>query len=157
MVEGLAALRGAVVALAALCVLAVIFSQRAGRRQIVELRREVEDRRGEARTMRFEIERLHVLDAELAAELMYLRDQMSSYIAPVYVAPEPIYPSLHLPLVRAAFSQELPPPTPLPARGTRRAERAPVDVDADAGSDTQQPRQLLDLTASEIARLRRAN
>lgn len=66
---------------------------------------------------------------------------------------DPVYPSLHLPLVRAAFSTELPAgpistPRPTPP-GLRR--------ESTTGSEAHPPRQLLDLTASEIARLRPAN
>ncbi len=66
---------------------------------------------------------------------------------------DPVYPSLHLPLVRAAFSTELPTgpiATPRPALPGLQREST-------TGFEAQPPRQLLDLTASEIARLRPAN
>jgi hypothetical protein len=64
-----------------------------------------------------------------------------------------VYPSLHLPLVRAAFSTELPTgpiATPRPAAPGLQREST-------TGGEAHPPRQLLDLTASEIARLRPAN
>jgi hypothetical protein len=69
---------------------------------------------------------------------------------------DPVYPSLHLPLVRAAFSTELPVPPSPEGVGTRALTDVPAGDDV-GGAEPQPPRQLLDLTASEIARLRPAN
>lgn len=66
---------------------------------------------------------------------------------------DPVYPSLHLPLVRAAFSNEIP-ATPIAA--PRPASRG-LQRESTTGFEAQPSRQLLDLTASEIARLRPAN
>jgi len=152
--DGLTVLRASVAGLALVCLIAVVVAQRSGRRQIAALGDEVDERSGEVRALRFELERVHLIHSELADEVVGLRDQMAEYVVPVPVAPEPIYPSLHLPLVRAAFAQELPPVTPLP-RPRRVTDSA--NVEADPGSDTVPPRQLLDLTAREIASLRRAS
>ena len=154
--DGLTMLRVAVAALALLCVIAVYISQRAGRRQIAALGREVDRRSTEVRALRFELDRVQVIHFELVDEVVRLREEMADYLVPVVSAPEPIYPSLHLPLVRAAFSTEVPPAVPLP-RPRRSTEPRNVEVQADSGSDTVPPRQLLDLTASEIALLRRAS
>ena len=81
----------------------------AGRRQIVALGNEVDERSGEIRALRIELDRVHLIHSELAGEVIRLRDQIADYVVPVPIAPEPIYPSLHLPLVRAAFAEELPP------------------------------------------------
>lgn len=154
-VEGVPMLRVAVAGLALLCLVALFVAQRSGRRQIVALGNEVDERSGEIRALRIELARVHLIHSELAGEVIRLRDQITDYVVPVPIAPEPIYPSLHLPLVRAAFA-ELPPVKPLPSP-RRLTESTNVEVQADAGSDTVPSRQLLDLTASEIARLRRAS
>jgi hypothetical protein len=155
-VEGVPMLRVAVAGLALLCLIALFVAQRSGRRQIVALGNEVDERSGEIRALRIELARVHLIHSELAGEVIRLRDQITDYVVPVPIAPEPIYPSLHLPLVRAAFAEELPPVTSRPSP-LRLTESANVEVQADAGSDTVPSRQLLDLTASEIARLRRAS
>jgi hypothetical protein len=150
-------LRGAVCALALLCVLAVVVSQRGRQGQVLQLQNEVAGRQTEARALRLELERVHTIHYELSVEVSRLRDQMSQYIVPVPTPPEPIYPSLHLPLVRAAFAQEVPPVRMARRSSQQPGERPNIGVEADSGSDTVAPRQLLDLTASEIASLRRAN
>jgi hypothetical protein len=76
-------------------------------------------------------------------------------LAPRPAVADPVYPSLHLPLVRAAFSTELPaPPLPPPPPA---ATRSVIEREESSGHEPMPPRQLLDLTASEIARLRAAN
>jgi len=154
--DELLALRGSVVGLAVLCVIAVVVSQRAGRRQIASLQAEVDNRTTEVRALHIELDRVHFIHFELAGEVVELREQMADYVMPVPVTPDPIYPSLHLPLVRAAFAEELP-TTTLRPQPLAVAESPNVEVEADSGSDTVPPRRLLDLTASEIARLRRAS
>jgi hypothetical protein len=150
-------LRGAVSALALLCVAAVVTSQWGRQSQVAQLQNEVAGRQAEARALRIELERVHTIHYELSVEVSHLRDQMSQYVVPVPTPPEPIYPSLHLPLVRAAFAQEVPPVRITPKSPQPAGERPQIGVEADSGSDTIAPRQLLDLTASEIASLRRAN
>ena len=150
-------LRGAVSALAFLCVIAVVASQRGRRSQVMQLQEEVASRQSESRALRSELERVHTIHYELSVEVFRLRDQMSQYVVPVLKPPEPVYPSLHLPLVRAAFAEEVPPVRIARQSPSELGERPTVDVAADSASDTMPPRQLLDLTASEIASLRRAN
>ena len=166
LVDGLLVMRLAIVGLAAACLLTLLVAQRSGRRQIAALHREASQRSSEIRTLRIEFDRVNTVQSDLSVELIRLREQMSQYVTPVPAEPDPVYPSLHLPLVRAAFAAEVPPPAPprqLPAskvaaqRHRNTPEHSAVGVDADAGSDAMPPRKLLDLTASEIARLRRAN
>jgi len=150
-------LRWVLVGLAALIVVAVLVVQRSARRHVAAASTAVDKQQEEIRTLTFELRRLHEMHDLLATELVGLREEVATYVAPVPSQPDPVYPSLHLPLVRAAFATEVPTvqitPAPPPARG----ESNRVNVDADAGSDPRDTRQLLDLTASEIARLRRAN
>jgi hypothetical protein len=154
--DGLGWLRAAIAALALLCVVAVVVSRRAGRRRTADLEHDVAQRSNEVRALRMELERVHVIHYELADEVVRMREQMAEYVVPVAVTPDPVYPSLHLPLVRAAFAEELPPAASIP-KPRRLTERSNVEVQADPGSDAMPPRQILDLTASEIARMRRAS
>ncbi len=155
-VDGLDALRGAVVVLAVLCVIAVFAIRGHGRHQAAALTHEVEQRRHEVRLLRLELNRVATIQHELADEVVRLREALADFVIPIPVAPDPIYPSLHLPLVRAAFANELSPMTRVP-EPKRLTEPVSVAVVADSGSDAAPPRQLLDLTASEIARMRRAS
>jgi hypothetical protein len=150
-------LRWVLVGLAALIVVAVLVVQRGARRHVAATSAVVDAQQSEIRTLTFELRRLHEMHDLLATELVGLREEMATYVAPVPVPPDPVYPSLHLPLVRAAFSTEMPTVQITPAPPPTRGESNRVNVDADAGSDPRATRQLLDLTASEIARLRRAN
>jgi hypothetical protein len=154
--DGLDVLKLAVAGLAVLCVLVVILTRTSGRRATAALQNALDDTQRQNRSLRIEIERLQSVNNELVIEVARLREQMAGYLTPVPAAPEPIYPSLHLPLVRAAFADELPSVTSLPAP-VEQKDDADVDVEGESGHDPRPPRQLLDLTASEIARLRTAN
>ena len=84
------------------------------------------------------------------------RDLMHELLTPRPRVADPVYPSLHLPLVRAAFSAEFPVPTEA-APTTEPVHEDYSAADETTGGEAFPPRQLLDLTASEIARLRPAN
>lgn len=129
------------------------------RTELVEVQREVAELRRHQVELVLELKAMHgdLITAALEAER---RDQarddqqvlVRQLLAPRPAAADPVYPSLHLPLVRAAFSTELtprPPATP--------ANRSVIEHDESSGHEPMPPRQLLDLTASEIARLRAAN
>jgi hypothetical protein len=106
-----------------------------------------------------ELADLRARQVELLLELQTLRDAstertlMHELLLPRAPAPEPVYPSLQLPLVRAAFAAEL---TPEPVASPPQLT-APLPSEETSGDEPRPPRQLLDLTASEIARLRPAN
>lgn len=108
---------------------------------------------------RTELADLRARQVEMLLELQTLRDAstertlMHELLLPRAPAPEPVYPSLQLPLVRAAFSAEL---TPEPV-STPKQTTTPLPSEETSGDEPRPPRQLLDLTASEIARLRPAN
>jgi len=151
---------------------------RSSTRAVEQLRREtLERRRGLAETQR-QLAELKTQHVELLLELRAVRDQAARVAQEAAQAAaqlasddadqralihqltqprrpvlDPVYPSLHLPLVRAAFSTELssgPIATPRPAGPGLQREST-------TGGEAHPPRQLLDLTASEIARLRPAN
>ena len=152
-------LRWTLVGLAALCVLLVLLISMARRRATATMEVALDQYRGESRAMRLELSLLTQAQHEMVLEISHLREQVANYVAPVVTIPEVVYPSLHVPLVRAAFAEELAPAVPpIPmVEPVVAAEPASVDVSGDGGSDPTPPRQLLDLTASEIARLRHAN
>lgn len=107
----------------------------------------------ELRAMRAESTQMAAAAEQLAsddAEQLALMRQLMQPRQPVL---DPVYPSLHLPLVRAAFSTELPAgPIATPRPMSPRLQR-----ESTTGGEPHPPRQLLDLTASEIAQLRPAN
>ncbi len=151
-------LRWTLAGLAVLCVLLVVLIRTAGRRSAATLEVAIDQYRGESRAMQLELSLLVQAQREMVLEISHLREQVANYVAPVVTIPEVAYPSLHVPLVRAAFAEEHAPAVPVPmAEPLVPAESASIDVSGDAGSDPTPPRQLLDLTASEIARLRHAN
>ena len=150
-------LRWVIVGLAALVVLTTALVQRSARRNTAVVSAVVTTHQEQIRTLTIELRRLHDMHDDLMAELVVVREEMANYVTPVPATPDPVYPSLHLPLVRAAFAEELPTVRTAPQPPAVRGESNRVNVDADAGSDPSRTKQLLDLTASEIARLRRAN
>lgn len=154
-------LRASVLALAVLTVAGGLVSQLAHRSTLSALRSEANERTVQARMLLAELERVHLVHSDLLYEVSGLREHLAQYVAPVLVAPEPVYPSLQLPLVRAAFAGEsgvaaaTPPRLPRPSH--RMGERPNVAVETDSGSDPMPSRRLLDLTPNDIAELRSAN
>ena len=131
------------------------------RRELVRVQREL----GELRTQQVEmILELRLLRAELASAsaetvrtVQAATDQqaiMRDLLVPRQPVPDPVYPSMHVPLVRAAFAADVPPP----ASPTPPTDDSDIRGSEDStGSEPLPPRELLDHTASEIARLRPAN
>jgi hypothetical protein len=149
-----------------LALLALWSVTRAAHEQAARLAAEANERRREQqRTLELlaeanaQLAEMRVQHVELMLELRTLRDAgvdqalMHELLLPREPAPEPVYPSLQLPLVRAAFAAEL---TPEPV-DTAREMSPPLPREETTGAEPRPPRQLLDLTASEIARLRPAN
>jgi len=130
------------------------------RREALETRRELAELRSqhvelllEVRSMREEALQLSQEATRIAADDAEQRALMRQMLQPRVPALDPVYPSLHLPLVRAAFATQVPAaPTSPP-----RTQAPGLQRDSTSGGEAQPPRQLLDLTASEIARLRPAN
>lgn len=154
-----------VTGVALLALLALWSVSRAAREQAQRLAAEANERRREQQLTvqllaeaQSELAGLRAQQTELLLELRTLRAAgeqqalMHELLLPRAPEPEPVYPSLQLPLVRAAFAAEL---TPEPVAEPR--EPAPLPREETTGDEPRPPRQLLDLTASEIARLRPAN
>lgn len=155
-----------VTGVALLALLALWSVSRAAREQAQRLAAEANERRREQQlTLKLlaetqsELAGLRAQQTELLLELRTLRAAgeqqalMHELLLPRAPEPEPVYPSLQLPLVRAAFATELAPePVTEPGKSS-----APLPREETTGDEPRPPRQLLDLTASEIARLRPAN
>ena len=121
--------------------------------ELAELKRQHLELLLEIRTMREEAMQLSEEAARAASDDAEQRALMRQMLQPRASSLDPVYPSLHLPLVRAAFSSELP-TTPV---ATPRPPAPGLPRESTTGGEARPPRQLLDLTASEIARLRPAN
>ncbi len=129
-------------------------------RELAEARRELTALRAmhvelllELRVMREEAVQMARDVARAAQDDADQRTLMRQRLQPRQAVHDPLYPSLHLPLVRAAFSTEL----PTDPVATPRPASPGLQRESTTGREAQPPRQLLDLTASEIARLRPAN
>jgi hypothetical protein len=135
------------------------------RRELADVHRELGQLRSQQVELLLELRSLRTelaaLSDETARSLQLAsdhRDLMHEMLVPRQPVADPVYPSMHLPLVRAAFSTEMT-PTSQPAQSeteSRLTDSYP-ERDESSGSEPFPPRQLLDLTASEIARLRPAN
>ena len=130
------------------------------RHELVEVQRELSALRGEHRELLLELRSLRgeltAATDDISRDIRAASDQralMHDLLVPRQPVADPVYPSLHLPLVRAAFSAQLPSQVPADVSG----ESHHAQTDETSGSEAFPPRQLLDLTASEIARLRPAN
>lgn len=123
------------------------------RGELIELRRQHLEVMTELRDMRLELVALAREATQIARDDADQRALIHDLLTPTEPARDPIYPSLQLPLVRAAFSEELP-AAPI---ATPRPEVADTVQESTTGFEPAAPRQLLDLTAAEIARLRPAN
>ena len=130
------------------------------RRELFDVRRELSDLRAQQVELLLELRSLRAelvaAAEETARHVRAATDQsalMHELLKPREHEADPVYPSLHLPLVRDAFSTEV---TPTP-QTTQVAGVSVPETDASSGSEPFPPRQLLDLTAAEIARLRPAN
>lgn len=155
-----------VTGVALLALLALWSVSRAAREQAERWAAEANERHREQQRMlqqladaNAQLAELRAQHVELLLELRALRDAgaeralMHELLLPREPAPEPVYPSLQLPLVRAAFATEL---SPEPVATPREAATT-MPREETTGAEPRPPRQLLDLTASEIARLRPAN
>jgi len=130
------------------------------RAELLDLHREMSELRTQHLELLLELRALRAEVAtsteDTARNLLAASDQralIQDLLIPRQPVADPIYPSLHLPLVRAAFSAELATEVPTqPSAGSGQSKSAEI-----SGAEAFPPRQLLDLTASEIARLRPAN
>ena len=166
--------RVGVTGIVVVALVAIWSSSRAGSRAADQFWREAVERRREAAETHRELAELKSLHLELLLEIRTMREEavqqsqeaariasedadqralMRQMLQPRPTTLDPMYPSLHLPLVRAAFSTELP-ATPI---STPRPAPPGLQRESTSGGEPQPTRQLLDLTASEIDRLRPAN
>jgi hypothetical protein len=153
--------------------LAFVAISRASARQNRHMWDEAVERRREIGEVTKQIAQLRSQHVELLLELRAMREEasetalMNDLLLTRSPEPDPVYPSLQLPLVRAAFAEELSPPdgvpTPRPAALGTRSPSSPSSSPGGVphvethGNEASDSRELLDLTASEIAQLRPAN
>jgi hypothetical protein len=133
----------------------------AHRQELSEVQHELSELRAQHLELLLELRSLRADVAaaadETARSIQAAEDQralMHDLLVPRQPVADPVYPSMHLPLVRAAFAADL---TPRRPRVEPTAETTQPEGDDTGGSEPFPPKQLLDLTASEIARLRPAN
>ena len=146
--------RAGVVVLAVLVVVpfAVLLGRSRDTRRVLQAL--LDEREREVHQLRQELSVVMQTNAELIVEMGRLRTEVEEMVQPVDTVPDPIYPSLHLPLVRAAFAEDLP---PVPAFDpVQEPAEVPPSIVVDGGSDPTRGRRVLDLTASEIRELRQA-
>lgn len=184
--------RVAATAAIVLVALGAFTSVQASRRTTASLWQEAAERRRELIGVQRELGELRTQHVEMFLELRALRlelvaaseqtvrsvqvatDQqalMRDLLTPRQPVPDPVYPSMHVPLVRAAFAAEVPSKGPstdpaappsvarpvLPTPGSPMPGSPMPGSEDSSGGEPFPPRELLDLTASEIAALRPAN
>lgn len=147
-VDDPAVLQAAVVLTAALAVAASFVAWTASQRALDRHRAESRAVQVQLAEVRRELAAVHDITLGLSAEVSWLRAQLQEYVLPVSGVPEPVYPSLHLPLVRAAFGVE--PLSADPARPVPAPFEVPPTISTDRGSEGRPPRQLVDLTTQPV-------
>jgi hypothetical protein len=159
-------LRAVVAAIALLAVLATLTAEVTARRTARHNLRWMQEQSGQhtrqLELVHEEVLALRQLNLALTVDVGRLREQIVDYVAPVPTAPEPVYPALHLPLVRAAFSGDGEPA--ITDGQIWVAPSEPVEVSdefdttsVDAGADPARDRMLLDLTALQSTVFRPAS
>ena len=133
------------------------------RRELIALHHELGEMRSQQVEMFLELRALRVelaaASSETARTVQEATDQQSlirDLLVPRQPVPDPVYPSMQVPLVRAAFAAEVVTDEPAPETPAPSSVTMPESDDS-FGEEPFPPREMLDLTASEIARLRPAN
>ena len=136
-------------AIGALAVLGMLLQSRA----LANLRRswlmERDVARREMTELRLELSRQRQLHESVLTELTLLRSELTEYVVPLSGEPDPVYPSLHLPLVRAAFAPTSTDAEILTYTPPVPPSEVPPAVSADSGSEGLPSRHLLDLTVAQ--------
>jgi hypothetical protein len=104
-VDSIDRLRWVIAGLAILVLVPAFIAWSGARRSARASARAVELHRSELAAVRRELAALRELNLALSVELGRMRVQMEELAAPVVIEPEPVYPSLQLPLVRQAFAE----------------------------------------------------
>ncbi len=104
-VDSLTQLRWVMAGLAILVLVPAFIAWSGARRAARESSRAVSLHRSELAAVRRELASLRELNLALGVELARMSQQLEDFIVPVVTLPEPVYPSLQLPLVRAAFAE----------------------------------------------------
>jgi hypothetical protein len=153
-VDDLRVLRAEVAAALLLAVVAVVAAAVTARSSGDQRRaaaREADAHRSLVARLEARVAELGEVGAATLGEVLRLREAVTEYLPPVAAEPDAVYPSLHLPLVRAAFSGEPADAQVLAYSPPVLAAEIPPTVSADGGAEGQR-RRLLDLTAATQVR-----
>jgi hypothetical protein len=125
-------------------------------RAFAELRRsalrDAETQRRQMSALRQDMAQLQEVTSAVAAELARLRAELTDYVLPLSAEPDPVYPSLHLPLVRAAFAEEPPDARVLVYTPPVTPSEVPPTVRTDGHAEGLPARRLVDLTQPQESR-----
>jgi hypothetical protein len=138
-------LRWIIAGIAVLAVMTVVLAWTELRRMADDSAHAVAAQRAEVAALRRELSSSRELNRVMLLELSVLRAQVADYVTVVPVEPEPVYPSLQLPLVRAAFDQ---PPITLTIPETVVPAEIPPEVSV-SGAEPVVGRRVVDLAAAE--------
>jgi hypothetical protein len=146
-VDSLAQLRWVIAGLAVLVLAPAFIAWSGARRSARASAAAMQAHRSELAAVRRELAALRELNLALSVELGRMRVQFEEFAAPVVAPPEPVYPSLQLPLVRQAFAE--------PLSGADRldeileyAQTGAAEVVV-AGEEPMPTREVVDLTSAE--------
>lgn len=147
-VDSLEQLRWVIAGLAILVLVPAFIAWSGARRSARASAQAIELHRSELAAVRRELAALRELNLALSVELGRMRVQLEELAAPVLVEPEPVYPSLQLPLVRRAFAEQVPMLDPLDQilEYSHAAESADVIV---GGEEPRPTRHVVDLADAE--------
>jgi hypothetical protein len=147
-VDSLEQLRWVIAGLAILVLVPAFIAWSGARRSARASAQAIQLHRSELAAVRRELASLRELNLALSVELGRMRVQLAELAAPVLVEPEPVYPSLQLPLVRQAFAAPLavtvPEPLPEPIPASNSATEVVV-----TGDEPMPTRRVVDLANAE--------
>jgi hypothetical protein len=146
-VDSLTQLRWVIAGLAILVLVPAFFAWAGARRSARASAEAIAAHRTELAAVRRELAALRELNLALSVELGRMRAQLEEFATPVVIEPEPVYPSLQLPLVRQAFAETLSVPDQLDDILEYSQTSAPEVVVT--GGEPMPARHVVDLTDAE--------
>ena len=147
-VDSLTQVRWVIAGIAVLVLVPAFVAAAGARRSARESAQAVALHRSELAAVRRELAALRELNLALGVELTRMRQQLEDFVAPVVVVPEPVYPSLQLPLVRAAFAEQAIPTERLDAASVASAPEGMAEVVV-SGEEPKPTRHVVDLANAE--------
>ena len=147
-VDSLEQMRGVVAGVAVLILVPAFLAWSGARRSARASAQAAQAHRSELALVRRELVALRELNLALTVELALMRQQFADYVMPVSAEPETVYPSLQLPLVRAAFGEQPAEPGWLDVAPSAAPAEVPPEVDV-SGVEPKPARQVVDLAGAE--------